>query len=142
MCHAHTPAQNCDFGCGVFFAFLTGLIFLATNARMKKRLFAVALLSLSLHLPSFALDRGYWVVVGNLPQENIEPADQAAIEAKAAKCGFKTFNDFSMKFGFQSGYVSFVLGAYATRGKAKAVLTAVRRCVPDAYIKQGSYLGE
>jgi hypothetical protein len=111
---------------------------------MHKTMAMLTLLSLGICAApaALALDRGYWVVVGNLPQENIEPAAQAAIEAKAARCGFKTFNDFSMKFGFQSGYVSFVLGAYATKAEAKSVLAAVRRCVPDAYVKQGAYLGE
>jgi len=99
-------------------------------------------LSLLCIATAHALDRGYWVVVGNLPRENIDPSAQTAIETKAAKCGFKTFNDFSAKFGFQPGFISFVLGAYATRAEARTALAAVRRCVPDAYIKQGAYLGE
>lgn len=56
--------------------------------------------------------------------------------------GFKTFNDFSVKFGFQPGFISFVLGAYATKGEATSILAGIRRCVSDAYIKQGAYAGE
>lgn len=92
--------------------------------------------------PAIALDQGYWVVVGNLPENTADLAAHDTIEANARKCGFKTFNDFSLKFGFKPGYESFVLGAYATRGEAKAVLASVQRCVPDAYIKRGAYLGE
>jgi hypothetical protein len=79
---------------------------------MKKIVLATALLSL-VHAaaPASARDRGYWVVVGNLPQDNIDASAQSAIEARAGRCGFKTFNDFSMKFGFAPGFVSFVLGA-------------------------------
>lgn len=89
-----------------------------------------------------ALDRGYWVVIGNLPQDDIDPAAQSAIEAQASRCGFAAFNDFSAKFGFKPGYIAFVLGAYATKAQANAVLKRVRRCVPDAYVKQGAYSGE
>ena len=105
-------------------------------------LLAVSVIICSLASPGLALDRGYWVVIGNLPQDDIDPAAQSAIEARASKCGFEAFNDFSSKFGFKPGYIAFVLGAYATRAEANAVLGRVRRCVPDAYVKQGAYSGE
>lgn len=105
--------------------------------------FAAGLIVLaSMTAQATALDRGYWVIVGNFPQDEINPAAQRRIEARAAHCGFEAFNDFSFKFGFKPGYMVFVLGAYATKSEAKAVLGAVRRCVPDAYIKQGVYSGE
>jgi len=93
---------------------------------MKKLLLAIAAIFLPIDIPSaWALDHGYWVVVGNLPLGRYTDPAQEAIEARAARCGFKTFNDASEKFGFQSGFESFVLGAYSTRAEAKAVQTAV-----------------
>lgn len=109
---------------------------------MLKSFVAGLFLFTCLTTQALALDRGFWVIVGNFPQDEINPAAQRRIESRAAHCGFETFNDFSFKFGFNPGYMVFVLGAYATKSEAKAVLNAVRRCVPDAYIKQGAYSGE
>lgn len=55
----------------------------------------------------------------------------------------EAFNDFSFKFsGFAPGYTVHVLGAYALKAEAKAVLAEAKRCVPDAYIRRGTYAGE
>lgn len=91
---------------------------------------------------AFALDSGFWVVVGNMQQDETNPAVSSRIHAKIGRCGFQAFNDFSSKFGFVPGYIVFVLGAYASRAEAQAVLQQARRCVPDAYIKRGAYAGE
>jgi hypothetical protein len=107
-----------------------------------RSLLAAGLIFCSLISPASALDRGYWVIIGNLPQDDIDPAAQEEIQSQASQCGFEAFNDFSFKFGFKPGYIAFVLGAYATKAEANAVLKSVRRCVPDAYVKQGAYSGE
>ena len=86
---------------------------------------------------------GWWVVVGALPLDNLETEQTQALHRKMATCGFTAFNDISSKFvGFASGYEVYVLGAYAVKAEAAAVLVAAKRCVPDAYIKHGRYLGE
>ena len=68
--------------------------------------------------------------------------DRARVEAAAARCGFRTFNDFSEKFGFAPGYNAFVIGAYPARGDADGIAAVVRKCIPDAYVKFGKYAGE
>lgn len=89
------------------------------------------------------LDDGYWIIVGSLPAEFHDDAAAEAIRNRIRPCGFEPFNDFSSKFfGFRPGLNVFVLGAYASRGEANAILRAARRCVPDAYIKRGTYAGE
>ncbi|MBB4102426.1 SPOR domain-containing protein [Allorhizobium borbori] len=109
---------------------------------MKSVLAAVIAL-LSICSPASALDHGYWVVVGNmLPDQVIGGKTQNAIQAKIGRCGYEPFNDFSFKFGFKPGYITFVLGAYATKAEANAVLKSAKSCVPDAYIKYGAYAGE
>jgi hypothetical protein len=64
------------------------------------------------------------------------------VQADAQRCGFEIFNDFSGKFeNFRPGYIVVVVGAYGSRSEARE-LTAVRHCVPDAYVKYGRYYGE
>lgn len=88
------------------------------------------------------LDDGYWVIVGVTP-EGSGPVETASIHAKVKKCGFQAFNDFSGKFSnFTPGHIVYVLGAHETKREAQAIQREVRRCVPDAYIKQGRYAGE
>ena len=88
---------------------------------------------------------GWWVVVGSFPTE--PPArmlnDLRRVEAAAARCGFRTFNDHSSKFsGFKPGYNVFVIGAYRSRADAEHVRAGVRSCFPTAYLRQGNYAGE
>jgi hypothetical protein len=90
-------------------------------------------------------DKGWWVVVGSFPTE--PPArmtgDYERTNAAVARCGFRTFNDFSDKFrGFQPGYNVFVIGAYPSRAGAERVASKVRGCAPGAYVRYGEYLGE
>ncbi|MEH6691130.1 MAG: hypothetical protein V7774_08100 [Pseudorhizobium pelagicum] len=92
--------------------------------------------------PETTLDEGWWVVVGVTP-EQVDVATTERVHARVRKCGFQAFNDFSGKFtGFKSGHIVFVLGAYSSKKEAQTILAESKKCVPDAYIKQGRYLGE
>jgi hypothetical protein len=95
--------------------------------------------------PGRELDKGWWVIVGSFPTEPAERMreDFDRINAAAAPCGRKTFNDFSGKFrGFAPGFNVFVIGAFATRREADGVAEAVSKCFPGAYVKYGDYAGE
>jgi hypothetical protein len=88
---------------------------------------------------------GWYVVVGSFPEDATArmAGDMQRISATMAKCGLTTFNGFSGKFrGFRTGYNVFVVGPYVLQNDANAALTVAKRCVPDAYIKYGEYLGE
>lgn len=95
-----------------------------------------------------ALDSGWWVILGSIaaPGNNYTPRVEAAArraEAAARRCGLRPHQDFSSKFrGFVPGYVVVVVGAFGSQSQARSVLAQARRCVPDAYIKQGAYAGE
>lgn len=118
-----------------------------TVAACLRRIIAVSLIAMGSILassPAIALlDRGWWVVVGVMPGENFDNAAADRLHARIRGCGFEAFNDFSNKFaGFADGFTVFVLGAYPTKKEAETILREARKCVPDAYIKQGRYLGE
>ena len=93
-------------------------------------------------------DSGWWVVLGSVasPDNNFTPQTEVAvrnIEAAARRCGLKPFQDFSSKFGnFAPGYAVVVVGAYGSKARAGQALAKAKECLPDAYIKQGSYAGE
>ena len=90
-------------------------------------------------------DSGWWVIVGSFPTE---PAarmihDLRRTEAAAARCGLRTFNDFSGKFrGFDPGYNVFVIGAYPSRAEAERIRATAKKCIPEAYVRWGQYAGE
>jgi len=119
---------------------MTSLVKFASYASAIAVFTSCAVLPLRAQEP---LLNGWWVVVGVLPLNNVRPEPSQALHRKIANCGFRAFNDVSSKFvGFVGGYEVYVLGAYAAKAEAAAVLAAAKRCVPDAYIKQGHYLGE
>lgn len=95
-----------------------------------------------------ASNSGWWVVLGSVaaPDNNFTPRVEAAvrrIEAAARRCGIKPMQDFSSKFrGFAPGYTVVVAGAYGSKVGAEQVSARARRCLPGAYVKQGSYAGE
>jgi hypothetical protein len=61
----------------------------------------------------------------------------------AKRCGVIAEPDFSGKWtGFAPGFNVAVAGGYETRREAIRVLKQVRRCVPSAYIRSGSYAGD
>lgn len=89
------------------------------------------------------LNNGWWIIVGVLPENNTNSRASEALHNKIGRCGFKAFNDWSWKFsGFAPGYTVYVLGAYGTKAEANSILASAKKCVPDAYIKQGTYAGE
>ncbi len=89
------------------------------------------------------IDGGWWVVVGVTQGRLFNDDGAALIHARIRKCGFQAFNDFSEKFtGFAGGLTVFVLGPYPSKKEAQIIKSSASRCVPDAYIKQGRYLGE
>lgn len=91
------------------------------------------------------LNKGWWVIVGTFPTEPAErmQADFDRVNAAAAPCGHRIFNDFSGKFrGFAPGFNVFVIGAFASRREADGVAKAVAKCFPGAYVKHGDYAGE
>jgi hypothetical protein len=90
---------------------------------------------------------GWWIVLGSVasPDNNFTPDVERTvrhIEAAARRCGLRPFQDFSSKFGFTPGYTVVVVGAYGSKTSADQVLPKAKECLPDAYIKQGSYAGE
>ena len=109
---------------------------------------AAPLIVLLMSAAAFAqqqLNEGWWVVVASVPDSDTASmeSDFERVNADVGRCGFTTFNDFSAKFtGFRPGFNVFVIGAYGRKSDAQSVLRLVRPCVPDAYVKQGRYLGE
>jgi hypothetical protein len=88
-------------------------------------------------------EEGYWVIVGSVPTHDMAAWERAgrAVKAKAAACGIDPLDDMSDHFaGFRPGYNVFLVGPY-DRGKALAVRDVARGCIPDAYVKFGSYIG-
>lgn len=89
---------------------------------------------------------GWWVVLATGPgTPDRQTNGGAEVDAKAARCGIRTFNDFSSKFvGFKPGYNAFVLlgSPYGDKAMADANLRLVEGCFPGAYVKQARYLGE
>ncbi|WP_141504758.1 SPOR domain-containing protein [Rhizobium sp. L9] len=89
------------------------------------------------------LDEGWWVIVGATQGSTFNDEGASRIHTRIQRCGFKAFNDFSDKFtGFTERLTVFVLGPYPSKKEAQTVRASASRCVPDAYIKQGRYLGE
>lgn len=90
------------------------------------------------------LDAGWWVVVGTGPAPSVGSRSVgAAVKTATAQCGYEAFNDFSDKFlGFANGFEVFVVGAFKTRDEAQHHLSALKPCVPSAYLKFGRYAGE
>ena len=96
-------------------------------------------------VPAYERAKGWWIIVGTFPTEpwQRQKTDYEWVEARAAACGLRTFNDFSGKFrGFAPGYNVFVIGAFATRPIANENLRLAKKCFPDAYVKYGEHLGE
>jgi hypothetical protein len=94
-------------------------------------------------------EAGWWIILGSIDigrDNNITTESgrkRAIVERAAAKCGYQAFNDYSMKFkGMASGYNVVVLGPYRSKSAAGNILESVRRCVPDAYVRQTEYAGE
>lgn len=93
-------------------------------------------------------DRGWWVVVGSVPSpDNTITAESEVavgrIAVAARRCGLDPFEHFSSKFSnFKAGYLVVVVGAYGSKAVAEEVLAKAKECLPDAYLKQGSYAGE
>lgn len=93
-------------------------------------------------------DSGWWVVLGSVasPDNNFTPQTEVVarnIDAAARRCGLKPFQDFSSKFAnFAPGYAVVVVGAYGSKARAGEALAKAKECLPDAYLKQGSYAGE
>jgi len=90
-------------------------------------------------------DSGYWVILGSVPTHDIRSWESQGrrVLNKASACGFEPFDDLSEKFtGFVPGYDVFVVGPYASLKEASQVRDIARRCIPDAYVKQGRYVGK
>jgi SPOR domain len=88
---------------------------------------------------------GWWVVIASFSAENTSAmaAEFEQVNAAAARCGLRAFNDFSAKFrGFRPGYNVFVIGPYPSHSDANNALATAKRCIPAAYVKYGEYLGE
>ena len=95
--------------------------------------------------PAYERAKGWWIIVGTFPTEpwQRQKTDYEWVQARAAPCGLRTFNDFSGKFrGFRPGYNVFVVGAFATKPIANVKLRHAKKCFPDAYVKYGEHLGE
>jgi hypothetical protein len=90
-------------------------------------------------------EKGWWIVVGSFAAANTPgmAAEFQAVNDALARCGLRTFNDFSNKFvGFRSGFNVFVVGPYRNRGDAKHTLRVAKKCAPGAYLKYREYAGE
>lgn len=109
---------------------------------------AVAALTIT-SVPAAAFEAGkpgLWIVVGTFrnPDSTTFQGEAVARASAAAKqCSLAPFNDFSGKFqGFAEGYDVVVVGPYQNSAQAQSVLGRVKRCVPGAYVKRATYLGE
>lgn len=90
-------------------------------------------------------ESGWWIVIASFRNDGSARNDSSIRSAsrQVAPCGVVSFNDLSMKFqGFESGYDVVVVGPYPARSNADRYLEKVRACVPKAYLKAGTYLGE
>ncbi len=109
------------------------------------RIIASFIISIFLLAPSIAGAQtpGWWIIIASpkmdAPQGGIDESYR-----KAKQCGFEAYHDFSEKFmNFKPGYnVVVLVHPYQTQKAATIDLKRVRKCVPDAYIKYGSYAGE
>ncbi|WP_273795164.1 hypothetical protein [Brucella intermedia] len=108
-----------------------------------KKIVIAAVLTVSVHSAVGAQESAYWVVVGSIQDAGLSPRREQIIKS-TRRCGFRVFNDFSDKFaGFRGGLNVFVIDiAFPTRLSAQKALNRVKKCIPDAYIKFGSYAGE
>lgn len=89
---------------------------------------------------------GWWVVLASGPDTPDRHTNGGlAVDRAAARCGVRTFNDHSGKFiGFREVYSLHVLlgSPFGTRQVAEQALRLATPCFPDAYVRQGTYLGE
>jgi hypothetical protein len=95
--------------------------------------------------PDAGMDKGWWIIVASFSAENVAEQHREFQEVNdaAARCGLRTFNDFSAKFtGFSPGHNVFVVGPYRTRSEAEHIRLVAKTCLPGAYLKYGQWLGE
>lgn len=89
---------------------------------------------------------GWWVVLATGSDAPDRQSNGGlVVDRIAARCGIRTFNDFSAKFvGFKPGYNAFVLlgSPYGSRDMAERNRRVVENCFPQAYVKKARYLGE
>lgn len=89
---------------------------------------------------------GWWVVLAKGPGTPDRATNGGAIvDRSAAKCGIRSFNDFTDKFpGFEPGHNLHVLlgSPFGSKAVADNALKLATPCFPMAYVKHGSYLGE
>lgn len=84
-----------------------------------------------------------WVLVaGAVPRTQVAKAKRMARDV-SSRCGVQAIAfPSNLIDGFKPDLIVVVAGAFESRSRALAARTALRRCVPDAYIKQGSLMGE
>ena len=85
---------------------------------------------------------GWWVVAGSHSTELTNRTSRAldAVEARATKCGFDVHLEPSGSFiGFAPNLLVQAVGPYASRTAAVYAASRLRRCIPNAYVKRGTY---
>jgi hypothetical protein len=87
---------------------------------------------------------GYWVIAGSIHVEAKDRESAVAVIADGIEpCGYVTFSDLSAKFAlFEPGYTVAVIGPFKLEASAELARERIQRCIPDAYVKYGGYLGE
>lgn len=85
-----------------------------------------------------SLPGGWFVVAGSYPYRAPEGAalNAARVRMEAARCGFtvRTANSDQL-LDARPGLVVQVIGGYARRADAERAVAVLRRCIPDAYVK-------
>jgi hypothetical protein len=88
--------------------------------------------------------RDWWIILGSYPEgaTTLEEGAEKTTEA-VRRCGLRPIRDQSANYdGFAPGYTILVLDAQTDRESAQQLLRQVRRCVRDAYLKQGRRVSE
>jgi hypothetical protein len=109
---------------------------------MKKTLLA-ALGLLAMTATADAAMSGFWVIVGSYPQNlEQEAMDNSVRVIRAAnRCGYKpSVGSSDRMIGLKDGLIIQVIGPFGSRGEAEMIRDDVRRCVRDAFVKQGTYV--
>jgi hypothetical protein len=112
---------------------------------MKKLLIATALASV-LATPAAAFQAsGYFIIAGShyLNRPVSAKAGTIDVTSRAQDCGFGVNNRYSTDIdGLRPGLVVQTIGPYQSRASVDRALSKLKRCVPDAFVKETTVRGQ
>lgn len=108
---------------------------------------AALLLALAAPVQAAQTLKGRWWIVpaaSSAPDSTMQDVTKANRAGDAARrCGLQPMEDFPAKSeGFTPDHYVSIVGGFTIRPKAEAALARLCPCVPDAYLRHGSYAGE